>query len=216
MNGLVMYDRQTDGLWSQILGEAITGPMAGTRLEPIPSVQSTWSAWREHHPDTLALQTRDGGLRDGYAGYYGSGRTGVRPETRLDDRLGSKTLVTGSVIEQQAAAWPWPILERERVVNDRVAGRPILVAFEARARSSLVYDRRVDGRTLRFLADPEPGEALILKDLETGSRWTAWSGAAFEGPLAGKQLSQIAATTAFWFGWKDYHPETQLYGMGPK
>ena len=49
MNALVMYDHQTDSLWSQFLGEAVTGPLAGTKLTLLPAQQTTWSAWKAQH-----------------------------------------------------------------------------------------------------------------------------------------------------------------------
>lgn len=42
LNALVMYDRQTDSLWSQFLGVAVQGPLAGTKLEVLPSVLTDW------------------------------------------------------------------------------------------------------------------------------------------------------------------------------
>ena len=35
---LVMYDRQTESLWSQLKGEAIAGPMTGAKLAVLPSL----------------------------------------------------------------------------------------------------------------------------------------------------------------------------------
>ena len=32
-NSLVMYDRETESLWSQFLGESVDGPKLGTKLE---------------------------------------------------------------------------------------------------------------------------------------------------------------------------------------
>ncbi len=54
-NVLVMYDRQTESYWSQLLGESVAGEMVGTKLEFLPSWMMTWSQWKELHPDTVAL-----------------------------------------------------------------------------------------------------------------------------------------------------------------
>ena len=77
MNVLVMYDRQTDSLWSQLIGEAVDGPLKGTKLEFVPSWQTTWSDWKTQYPDTLALDKGFGGSRDPYTGYYNSSSSGV-------------------------------------------------------------------------------------------------------------------------------------------
>ncbi len=42
MNALVMYDHQTDTLWSQFLSPGVKGPLVGTELEIVPAVQTTW------------------------------------------------------------------------------------------------------------------------------------------------------------------------------
>jgi thiol-disulfide isomerase/thioredoxin len=46
---LVMYDRQTASFWSQIEGRAIIGPLAGTRLEYVPTEMILWQKWQERH-----------------------------------------------------------------------------------------------------------------------------------------------------------------------
>ena len=76
-NVLVMYDRQTEALWSQLIGEAVEGEMIGTELTYLPSWFTTWSEWKHMHPDTLALTKPYSGGRDPYASYYASNRAGV-------------------------------------------------------------------------------------------------------------------------------------------
>lgn len=36
-SNVLLYDRETESLWSQIKREAVTGPMTGARLTPLPS-----------------------------------------------------------------------------------------------------------------------------------------------------------------------------------
>jgi hypothetical protein len=55
-------------------------------------------------------------------------------------------------------------------------------------------------------------EALTMRDEQTGSLWSGLDGKAAEGPLKGKRLAQVPSTYAFWFAWKDYYPETTVYG----
>lgn len=47
----VIIDEQTGSAWS-ILGEALTGPLAGTKLEPIVHGNHFWFAWAAFRPDT--------------------------------------------------------------------------------------------------------------------------------------------------------------------
>ena len=39
---LVMYDHQTDTLWSQFLSQGVKGPLLNKKLEIVPAVQTTW------------------------------------------------------------------------------------------------------------------------------------------------------------------------------
>jgi hypothetical protein len=52
-----------------------------------------------------------------------------------------------------------------------------------------------------------------VTDAETGSTWQGLIGLAIEGPLAGAQLERLKSTSSFWFGWKDWYPDTRVYGV---
>ncbi len=60
---LLMFDRESESLWSQIGAQAVTGPAEGTRLLLLRSRLETWGAWRRRHPDTRILSTRTGHSR---------------------------------------------------------------------------------------------------------------------------------------------------------
>lgn len=208
-NVLVMYDRQTDSLWPQLLGRAVEGPMEGAELDFFPSRLTTWGDWKVRHPDTVALVKGYSGRFDPYDSYYASGSAGVVGEAVQDDRLERKEFVLGVVVGETSIAYPYRTLSGDPVVNDVVADRPLLVVFDAETASGIVFDRRVDGQTLTFVAS----EGLTLEDQETGSQWDGLRGAAVEGELEGTALQQVRSTSAFWFGWKDVYPGTAVYGQ---
>ena len=211
-NVLVMYDRQTESYWSQLLGESVAGTMVGTKLEFLPSWMMTWERWKEIHPDTLALDKggRRGG-RDSYEGYYLSDRAGVIGKTNDDDRLVTKEFVIGVELDNEAVAYPFSVLNEKPIVNDSIDGKEMVVVFDRDGGSGLVYDRNLNGQQLTF----NSGEAdMTMIDEETGSVWDTFSGQAMDGPLAGNQLERVKSTTVFWFGWVDFHPDTVVYGNG--
>jgi hypothetical protein len=61
---LLLYDRQTESLWSQLLSEAVSGPLAGTRLSVLPAENTTWGGWKTAHPRTVAFSFATGYRRD--------------------------------------------------------------------------------------------------------------------------------------------------------
>lgn len=206
-NVLVMYDRQTESLWPQLLGKAVAGPMTGAELEYLPSRLTTWSDWKERHPDTVALVKGYSGNRDPYASYYRSRAAGVIGESVFDDRVPTKEFVIGVVHGEYAKAYPYSALNETPVVNDALADLPLLVVFDVDSGSGAVFDRRVGDQILEF----EREQGLELRDLGSGSRWDGLSGRAIAGPLEGTELEPIRNTAAFWFGWKDIYPDTEVY-----
>jgi len=123
MNALVMYDHQTDTLWSQFLSRGVQGPLAGVQLEIVPSLQTSWSQWLRLHPDTLVLDKRGGAQRDSYEGYYQRGDAGIIGETNKDNRLPQKELVVGLNLDGLAIAYPFRTIVEQPVINDYFAGK---------------------------------------------------------------------------------------------
>lgn len=48
----LMRDNETGTLWTAMLGTAFDGPLAGARLEQIPTTPSFWFAWIDLFPDS--------------------------------------------------------------------------------------------------------------------------------------------------------------------
>lgn len=209
MNVLVMYDRETGTLWSQLLGKAIAGEQTGVELEYLPSWQTTWEDWKSRHPGTLALRKGYSGERDPYFSYYTSGVPGVVGETVRDDRLARKQFVIGVASDTGATAYPFSVLSEEGIVNDTVGGLEVLVVFDAENASGVVFNREHNGTALTFRSH----DGLTLIDDQTGTLWDGLTGKALSGELSGTQLSRVKSTSSFWFGWKDFYPSTAVYGI---
>lgn len=211
-NNLVMYDHQTNTLWSQLLGQAIRGALRGEQLAVLPLQMSGWGAWKAAYPQTRVLSAERIGRRaadviDPYAGYYNSGAAGLSGSGEVDARLSPQALVVGLVTEGSARAYPLAAVRELGAVNTVLGEAPLLLAYDATLQSAVVYRRTLGERTLTFAAD-EPGR---LRDAETGSVWDVRTGTAVAGPLAGEQLARVAAPLVYWFAWSDLHPETELF-----
>jgi hypothetical protein len=209
-NGLVMYDRQTDSFWPQMLGVAVHGPFLGTRLEFLPAFQTTWEDWKNRYPDTRALEKGYFGDYDPYLNYYEFDNTGIVLPNRVDNRMNPKEFVIGVEHLGSTVAFPFSVMSLEPVVNYYADDTPILAVFNAETATGVAYGRSLpDGRVLTFEVD----EGMMLTDLETGSIWNGITGKAVSGPLAGQALVRLKSTLSFWFGWFDFHPDTDVYGI---
>ena len=213
MNALVMYDHQTDTLWSQFLSRGVKGPLANTSLDILPVLQTTWQQWLKLHPDTLVLDKGGRYRTDSYEGYYRSGSAGIIGESNKDRRLPRKELVLGVDLAGDAKAYPFQAMAGQSVINDFFDGNHILVTFDPLTETGAAFDRSLEGRVLIFQAGMENREGVqLLQDTETGSTWQALTGWAIDGPLEGAALARLPSFYAFWFAWSDFHPETALYG----
>ena len=96
----------------------------------------------------------------------------------------------------------------ETLINDEVGGHPILVVFNMEGRSGIVFSRKTEEGDLTFTVK----EGFTFTDAETGSTWDGQLGLAIDGPLEGTRLERVMSTKSFWFGWKDFYPETRVYG----
>jgi hypothetical protein len=214
-NGLIMYDHQTESLWSHIMGQGIGGEYEGTQLTFIPTLHTDWQSWKELHPDTLVISPGLYG-RDPYESYYAGASQGVigRPSDSLDreDGLHPKEYVLGVRLVGQAKAYPFSVLSREPVVNDQIGEIPVTVLFDKETVSGTVFDRRLaDNTVLTF----KPGsDSRLVIDEGTQSEWDILTGTAVSGELEGTQLEQVPITYSFWFGWVDYHDESTVYMGG--
>ena len=76
---VLLYDHATESLWSQLLGQAISGPSAGETLAQIPLIHTRYGDWLARHPDTWVLSRKTGYRnipygRSPYPGYERSSR----------------------------------------------------------------------------------------------------------------------------------------------
>lgn len=213
-----MFDRETESLWSQLLGEAIAGPLGGHGLEEIPSEVTTWEEWTRRHPDTLVLsKPADERMQDirrqasSYAEYHQDpDKVGVSGTRNPDARLPGKTLVFGIRTDESVAAVPFTLLERHPVLNAEAFGEPIVVFSPPGEMAAMAYRREVDGEVLRFESVPSDDARLVARDVATGSTWAWESGECLQGAFEGQRLERIPGLTAYWGIWARFHPSSEL------
>ena len=211
MNALVMYDHQTETLWSQFLSLGVDGPLTGTRLDLVAALQTDWGTWRDLHPDTTALFTGSTPRSDSYASYYKRGSAGILGESNKDSRLGRKELVLGVVESGDTKAYPLVSLQIDAVVNDTVGGLPIVVIGDPSGNTAAAFERAVNGRFLTFSTQVRSDGGQALVDQQTGTTWEPLTGIGLSGELKGTVLRRLPTTYSFWFAWTDFYPDTKLF-----
>jgi hypothetical protein len=113
---VLLYDRQSASLWSQLKSVAVSGPMKGARLAQIPALHTTWQHWRKRHPGTLVLSARTGYQIDysksPYAGYEKTRQIYFGVSHKAPRHWHPKERILGVEIEGQSKAYAFAELSK--------------------------------------------------------------------------------------------------------
>lgn len=114
-----------------------------------------------------------------------------------------------------ARAYPLAILIRHEIVNDVVEDTPVAVTFCPLCNSALVFERRVDGETLRFgVSGLLRNSDLIMWDDLTQSWWQQFTGQAIVGEYTGTQLTILPSLVVGFGAFVEQYPDGQVLSPG--
>lgn len=221
---MIMFDRKTESLWQQFTGEAVIGEYTGKHLEILPSQIISYQQFKEAHPKGEIL-SKDTGIdrpygKNPYSGYDDVNKTPFLAGDIEDERLKPLQKVIGVRIGDHQKAYPYPASQNKKVINDELAGEPIVVFHIEGARSALdapeISDSRKDGSTGAFLRTVN-GQTLNfffnrskIYDMATHSNWNV-TGEAVSGPMAGEKLEPLIFGDYFAFAWLVFWPKTEIF-----
>lgn len=146
-SNLVMYDRKTDSLWSQILGESIVGEATGTKLRVLPSDIIRLGDWKKVAVSGEVL-SKETGLskpygQDPYGDYYTTSGT-IFPVKNKDSRLSEKDFVLGVLIEGKAKAYLPQSVKNVGLVEDKFASKNLVIRYEKEIDAVRIFEKKND------------------------------------------------------------------------
>ena len=216
----LMRDDETGSFWQQISGRAISGPLAGTQLDAIPSDELTFALWRGEYPNGTVLKP----VRK-FAGEYESknweARIARAPTVVDVASSGAKAreLVLGVEAFGVSRAYPVSRILSEKLIEDRIGSEPVLVAVGPDGKSIRVFRARLkEGeaspdfyrKTDVPAASATAAKLPLFVDSVTLSEWD-FNGCAVSGKMTGFCLPEVRAIKDYWFDWRAYHPHTSLF-----
>lgn len=141
---VLLYDRETQSLWSQIRAQAVSGALKATTLTPIPVAHTTWADWRARYPASLVLSRKTGYSReydrDPYAGYERLEQL-IFPVRFRAAGFHPKERVLGISVAGESKAYPFMELARTPgEIIDRIGGKTIRVRYSAEHQSAEALD----------------------------------------------------------------------------
>jgi len=200
----LMYDQQTQSLWSTLEGRPVVGALVGKGIElrRRSVVTTTWGEWRRRHPDTKVLSLETGYDRDydegvAYRSYFATDElmfTVPKRDPRLKNKAEVLALRANGVELAISAAW----LRKRPVYRDRV-GEVSVVVLTDKSGANRVYDDQ------GVVFSGYDGDVSVTS--EDGRTWVLTESALISGA---DSISRFPANRSFWFAWYSAFPETRL------
>lgn len=100
----------------------------------------------------------------------------------------------------ETRAYPLAIMTRHEIVNDVIAGVPVVVTYCPLCNSGLAFERTVDGQVLDFGTSGRLFQSnLVMYDRQAKSLWTQFTGIAVMGePWVGTELTRLPTSLLGW------------------
>ncbi|MBT4888042.1 MAG: DUF3179 domain-containing protein, partial [Rhodospirillales bacterium] len=119
--------------------------------------------------------------------------------------------VIGLIVNGMAKAYPLRILTWHEIINDKIGGVPVTITFCPLCNSSIVFDRRLDGKTLDFGTTGKLRNSdLVMYDRQTESWWQQFMGKAIIGEMTGTELIMIPSRMESWANFRKRAPNGQV------
>ena len=143
---VLLYDRESDSLWSQIMGKAVSGKYKGQSLTLLPVEHTSWEKWQTTHTDTLVLSDKTGYARNyqrnPYADYEKSRDLYFQVTSKAPDWFHPKERILGIEYEGRFKAYPFSELDKtgQSRITDEFAGRSFTLQWDKQHQQVSVMD----------------------------------------------------------------------------
>ncbi|WP_299122050.1 DUF3179 domain-containing protein [uncultured Winogradskyella sp.] len=208
---LILYDRETDSNWSQILQECVNGELLGETPTKISVIETNWGTWKNSFPNSLVLNLETG-FDKPYGSYpYGPYKTDhnffIFVPSPINTALPNKERIFAIITENnRSKVYRFSNFIGGNAIRDSffntdyliVGNENIIVAFKM----SAAFDN------LTFTYDFQDSE-IFFADNE-GNKWNMF-GEAIEGPRLGQKLAPSKSVTSMWFAIAAFFPNPSIY-----
>ncbi len=203
----LMYDKETQSLWSTIEGRPVVGKLVGSdiKLESYPVVTTTWGHWKSDHPYSQVLSLPSKYHRDysegaAYKRYFGTDEL-MFPVPNTDNRLRNKDevfIIRSPGYESDPVAISVNHFKKNRIkmldIDDLSV---VVVSDDSKAlRAYSAHGVRFKKKKGDVVIDEEKVTWEINDDFLVSSE--------------GVKLERLPAHRIFWFAWVNAYPDTRL------
>lgn len=143
---VLLYDRRTESLWSQLLSKSVTGKYKGKQLKKIPLQHTTWADWKRSHPASLVLSKYTGFNRDynkdPYGDYEQTERIYFPVFNKAPKKYHPKEKVLGLEIDNTYKAYPFIELNKNKKnrFTEMINNRSYTIHWNSKEQSGYITD----------------------------------------------------------------------------
>lgn len=135
--------------------------------------------------------------------------------SEADGFLDSGSPGLGLSYKDETRFYPYQILVWHEIVNDIVAGDPLLITYCPLCLTGIVFDRTIDGKATEFGVSGRLWKSNLLMfnradNEENESLWSQVLGEAVLGENTGTKLVIVRSDAVLYGDWKEKHPETKV------
>jgi hypothetical protein len=127
------------------------------------------------------------------------------------DFMKDDDLVLSYTHDGKTRAYPLRILVFHEIVNETLAGKPILVTYCPLCGTAMIFDRKVGGKIRTFGVSGMLYQSdVLMYDREDESLWSQLKMQAVSGPLSGTALTLLPSAHLTWKAWKKKYPDGEV------
>jgi hypothetical protein len=128
-----------------------------------------------------------------------------------DKWIEDNELVLAIIYKDTTRVYPLQVLVWHEIVNDNIAGDPILITYCPLCGSGIAYERTLNGVEVEFGTSGKLYNSnLVMYDRKTETYWSQIDGLGILGELTGHQLKPVSIDTVVWRDWKAEHPDSEV------
>lgn len=214
-SNLIMYDRDTDSYWPQMLLRSAAGSRSGGEIHLNNLVETTWGNWKALFPDTQVLNSNTGYSRNYQRYPYGNYKTCNSlgcgdyiyfPVASEDERLPAKQRVLAIIDDERSIAMNIDSYSEPEVISMDVGGINLQVIISGVDNIAVAFETT---RTLTIASWDIGGEGIVLTDTGSDKSWDI-TGQLISNPTPSERLVAANAYIAYWFAVAAFYPDTEI------
>ncbi len=212
-SNLIMYDRDTDSYWEQMMLKSVAGDLKGTFLELLPMLETTWENWKKLFPDTKVLNSNTD-LAEKFSNFdYSNDKISDQkidagyipiPISQRDNRLPLRERVLTIIENEEAVAIPISDYSEPTILSFKFNNTQYASIVSAKDNIAIVF------KTNRTIAISEwnikNGELFII-DTRSGDKWNILGFPINDNHSA---LKVANSYIAYWFAVAAIHPQVEI------